>query len=167
MMNMTLNNQSGVSRILFICLGNICRSPLAEGIFQHKLSQRGVEQKYMVDSAGTDNWHAGDLADPRMRATALRHSIELKSRARQVTKLDFKKFDMLLAMDRTNYLVLLDMDKSGTDSERVYMMRAFDPDVQQELDVPDPYFGGDNGFEDVYQMLDRSCENLLDILESK
>jgi protein-tyrosine phosphatase len=167
MMNMTFNSQSGVSGILFICMGNICRSPLAEGIFQHKLSQRGVEHKYMVDSAGTGNWHAGDLADSRMRATALSHGIDLKSRARQVTKLDFKKFDMLLAMDRTNYLVLLDIDKSETYSERVYMMRAFDPDIHQELDVPDPYFGGDNGFEEVYQMLERSCENLLNILESK
>jgi protein-tyrosine phosphatase len=166
-MNMTPTSQSGVTGILFICMGNICRSPLAEGIFQHKLSQRVLHHKYMVESAGTGNWHVGDLADPRMRTTALRNGIDLTSRARQVNQKDFKRFDMLLAMDRNNYLHLLDMDKSTTYTERVHMMRAFDPDVQQELDVPDPYFGGDSGFEDVYQMLDRSCENLLNILESK
>lgn len=166
-MNMTPTSQSGVTGILFICMGNICRSPLAEGIFQHKLSQRVLHHKYMVESAGTGNWHVGDLADSRMRATALRNGIDLTSRARQVDTKDFKRFDMLLAMDRDNYLHLLDMDKSATYIERVHMMRAFDPDVQQELDVPDPYFGGDSGFDDVYQMLDRSCENLLNILESK
>ena len=166
-MNMTPTSQSGVTGILFICLGNICRSPLAEGIFQHKLSQRVLQHKYMVESAGTGNWHVGDLADPRMRTTALRNGIDLTSRARQVNQKDFKRFDMLLAMDRNNYLHLLDMDKTATYTERVHMMRAFDPDVQQELDVPDPYFGGDSGFDDVYQMLDRSCENLLNILESK
>tara|TARA_B100002003_G_scaffold230130_1_gene240059 strand:+ start:282 stop:782 length:501 start_codon:yes stop_codon:yes gene_type:complete len=166
-MNMTPTSQSGVTGILFICMGNICRSPLAEGIFQHKLSQRVLHHKYMVESAGTGNWHVGDLADPRMRTTALRNGIDLTSRARQVNQKDFKRFDMLLAMDRNNYLHLLDMDKTATYTERVHMMRAFDPDVQQELDVPDPYFGGDSGFDDVYQMLDRSCENLLNILESK
>ena len=166
-MNMTQHSQSDVAGILFVCMGNICRSPLAEGIFQHKLSQHGLQDKYMVESAGTGNWHVGDLADSRMRATALRHGIALKSRARQVNKKDFKRFDMLLAMDRNNYLHLLGMVKKESDGERVHMMRVFDPDVQQELDVPDPYFGGNRGFEDVYQMLDRSCENLLNILESQ
>ena len=106
-MNMTPTSQSGVTGILFICMGNICRSPLAEGIFQHKLSQRVLHHKYMVESAGTGNWHVGDLADPRMRTTALRNGIDLTSRARQVNQKDIKRFDMLLAMDRNNYLHLL------------------------------------------------------------
>ena len=92
-MNKVSNSEREVTGILFICMGNICRSPLAEGIFQHKLSECGLQDQYIVDSAGTGDWHAGDLADPRMRATALRHGIDLKSRARQVNMSDFVRFE--------------------------------------------------------------------------
>ena len=166
-MNKVSNSEREVTGILFICMGNICRSPLAEGIFQHKLSECGLQDQYIVDSAGTGDWHAGDLADPRMRATALRHGIDLKSRARQVNTSDFVRFDMLLAMDRNNYLHLSDMAQDEGQKERVHMMRAFDSDAKQDLDIPDPYFGGDKGFEDVFHMLNRSCEKLLNFLENK
>ena len=152
-MNKVSNSEREVTGILFICMGNICRSPLAEGIFQRKLSECGLQDQYSVDSAGTGDWHAGDLADPRMRATAIRHGIDLKSRARQVKTIDFVRFDMLLAMDQNNYLHLLDIAQGESQKERVHMMRAFDSDAKQDLDVPDPYFGGDKGFEDVYHML--------------
>jgi protein-tyrosine phosphatase len=166
-MNKISNSERDVTGILFICMGNICRSPLAEGIFQRKLSECGLQDQYSVDSAGTGDWHAGDLADPRMRATAIRHGIDLKSRARQVKTIDFVRFDMLLAMDQNNYLHLLDIAQGESQKERVHMMRAFDSDAKQDLDVPDPYFGGDKGFEDVYHMLNRSCERLLNFLENK
>ncbi|HCU81439.1 MAG TPA: protein tyrosine phosphatase [Chloroflexi bacterium] len=166
-MDIKSNSERNQTGILFICLGNICRSPLAEGIFQHKLRECGLQDQYIVDSAGTGDWHVGDLADPRMRATALRYGIDLKSRARQVNEIDFKTFDLLLAMDRNNYNHLLDMAKGEIERERVHMMRAFDPDSNDDFDVPDPYFGGDQGFEYVYHMLNRSCERLLNMLENK
>ncbi|MDP6769631.1 MAG: hypothetical protein QF704_02920, partial [Anaerolineales bacterium] len=95
------------------------------------------------------------------------HGIDLKSRARQVNTIDFVKFDMLLAMDCNNYSHLSDMAQDEGQKERVYMMRAFDSDAKQDLDIPDPYFGGDKGFEDVFHMLNRSCEKLLNFLENK
>ena len=166
-MNIKSNSEGNRTGILFICLGNICRSPLAEGVLQHKLSERGLQDQYIVDSAGTGDWHVGDLADPRMRATALRYGIDLKSRARQVSEIDFKNFDMLLAMDHNNYMHLIDMAQGESEQARVHMMRTFDPDANKDFDVPDPYFGGDKGFEDVYHMLNRSCEMLLTMLENK
>lgn len=150
--------------VLFVCLGNICRSPLAEGIFLDKIEQRQIRHRFVVDSCGTGSWHAGESADPRAKEVAARHGIHLPSVARQVDpNHDFERFDLLLAMDRSNHNKLL---KLGANSDRVRMMREFDPKARdsQDLDVPDPYYGEGDGFKRVYDMLDAACDGLIDHL---
>ena len=155
------------TRILFVCMGNICRSPLAEALFQNLLERRGLQSGYMVASAGTGNWHVGDPADGRMRATARRHGIELRGRAQQVSPQDFDRFDLMLAMDRANLSQLGRMARDDSDRARIRLLREFDPQAGADLDVPDPYFGGADGFERVYEMVARACEHLLRELEGE
>lgn len=145
-----------MTSVLFVCLGNICRSPLAEGVFIHLAREAGVEVE--VDSAGTGGYHAGELADPRSRAVAQKHGIELPSRARKVRPSDFEDFDLIVAMDQSN---AANLRRSCPDAHqaKIVLMRDYDP--QGAGDVPDPYYGGDRGFDDVYDMVDRSCRALL------
>lgn len=149
-------------RLLFVCLGNICRSPMAEGIFLHRANERGVLHQFIVDSAGTGGWHAGSKPDPRALATAQRYGIELPSIARQVTPNDLANFDLLLAMDSANRDHLVDMG-----ARNVKLMRSFQPGNTDELDVPDPYYGDGDGFETVYQMLLASCDGLIEHLTAQ
>lgn len=152
-------------KLLFVCLGNICRSPLAEAIFIHKARARGVLDGLEIDSAGTGHWHVGCRADPRSLEIAERYGIEVPSIARQIERGDFDRFDLLLAMDRENRRNLVAL---GAREERVRLMRSFDAALrdagEDELDVPDPYLGGPEGFEAVYRMLDSACEGLLGYL---
>ncbi len=148
-------------------MGNICRSPLAEALFKNLLEQRGLQSGYVATSAGTGNWHVGDPADSRMRATARRHGIELRGRAQQVSPQDFDRFDLILAMDRANLAQLWRMARDDSDRARIRLLREFDPQAGPELDVPDPYFGGAQGFERVYKMVARACEHLLRELEGE
>ena len=159
--------ERGCTRILFVCLGNICRSPLAEALFLNLLERRGLRCGYMAASAGTGNWHVGDPADSRMRVTARRHGIELRGRAQQVSPQDFDRFDMLLAMDWENQVQLRRVARDDSDRARIRLLREFDPQAGAELDVPDPYFGGADGFERVYEMVARACEHLLRELEGE
>ena len=146
--------------LLFICLGNICRSPLAEGVFLAHARERGVADRFTVDSAGTGDWHAGALADPRMRATAERHGITLTSRARQVQTEDFDRFDALICMDESNRETILER---GAPPDRVSLLLEHAPDARL-LEVPDPYHGDDDGFELVFGLVDDACRALLDHL---
>ena len=152
--------------VLFVCLGNICRSPLGEAIFIHKARAAGVLDAMVIDSAGIGHWHIGQPADPRSIAVGRHHGVDVASIARQVEHLDIERFDLLLAMDRENRRDLLEL---GAPESQVRLMRSFDPameDVRErELDVPDPYLGGREGFEAVYQMLDAACEGLLSMLD--
>lgn len=148
------------TRVLFVCLGNICRSPLAEGIFLHLASQRGALDRFHVDSAGTGGWHAGNPADPRSIAVAKQHGVHLPSRARQVRGSEADQWDIVLAMDAQNRADLIEL---GFDSNVVKLMRGFEP-AADDTDVPDPYYGGDDGFENVYRMLLAACDGLLDQL---
>lgn len=162
--------------VLFICLGNICRSPLAEGVFIHLARQRGVLERFRVDSAGTGAWHIGKRADPRSIAVAREHGIELPSVARQVDASDdlahpddpdAPGFDWLIAMDHSNAARLLSL---GASRQRVRLLRTFDrtlagvPEGSPGLEVPDPYYGGESGFDDCYAMIHRACEGLLEAL---
>ncbi len=157
-----------MTKVLFLCLGNICRSPMAKGIFLHKIKQRGLENDFFVDSAGTGNWHEGDSADPRTIQILHKNSVELKHSARQIQGEDLEEFDYILAMDNNNFRELERLKNLfGSSKSQIFLLRNFDPQGKNQ-EVPDPYFNGLNGFETVYEMLDRSLDNFLDfVLESK
>ncbi len=148
-------------RVLFVCLGNICRSPLAEGVFRQLTAAAGLEDRFEVDSAGTSAWHEGDAPDERTVAEARRRGMRLTGRAHRVRSSELTAFDYVLAMDSTNLEELrLLADDAGT-SPRLELLRHYDPDANGHLDVPDPYFGGEHGFRDVHDIVERSCAHLL------
>mgnify|MGYP006266874335 CR=1 FL=1 len=152
-----------VYRILFVCLGNICRSPLAEGIFLDLIRRRGQHHFFEVDSAGTGDWHVGERPDPRSLEVARKHAIELPSRARQIQPEDFQHYDLIVAMDHSNLHALSAM-APPEHRARLILMRDYDPQ-REDGAVPDPYFGGTDGFDLVYNMLVRSLESLLDHID--
>ena len=139
-----------------VCLGNICRSPLAEGIMQSKVDEEHV----FVDSAGTAAYHIGKLPDHRSIDVAKKYGIDLiNQRARKFTEKDFAKFDIIYAMDEHNYQNILSLAKNKIEAKKVKMiLNEITP--QQNLSVPDPYYGGNDGFENVYQMLNEACDNI-------
>ena len=139
---------------------------MAEGIFADLIHQKQLQHRFSFDSAGTANYHIGDSPDSRMQETAQKHGIELVSKARQLSISDFEKFDYILAMDQSNYNNIINLkERSNTQKEpQIYLMRAFDLEEHQNKEVPDPYYGGMDGFDEVYQILKRSCENFLDKL---
>lgn len=149
--------------VLFVCLGNICRSPLAKGLFQELVQQRGVAARFDIDSCGTGGWHAGEGADPRTVQIAAFHGLTFEHAARQLDpRRDFDRFQYLLAMDLDNRAGLL---HAGAPANKVHLMRSFDPALAGEseyrLQVPDPYYGGSEGFEKMYVMLKAACEGFL------
>ena len=150
-------------RILFVCMGNICRSPLAEAIFLHRAARRGESRLFSVDSAGTGGWHVGHLADPRMRQVAASHGVEIASRARQVTKRDFEAFDLLVCMDENNREDLL---ARGAPESKLALLLEFDGSAPI-AEVPDPYYGGPEGFETVFRLVDAACEAMLERLREE
>lgn len=147
-------------KVLFVCLGNICRSPAAEGVFLHILKERGLESQFTVDSAGTSSFHVGEPADSRMRDHATRRGVELPSRARQFVTNDYKNFDAIVVMDNSNYQNCLRLAETEEDRKKVLKMADFCPKSDLE-EVPDPYYGGAQGFEQVLDMVQEGCENLL------
>ena len=153
------------TRICFVCLGNIVRSPFAENLFRHLAEEIGVEQKYQVDSAGTSAYHVGEEPDPRMRQVAAQHGFHYTGRARQFEQDDFENFDVIIAMDETNRRNLLRMARTPEHKTKVRMMRQFDPNGSASDPVPDPYYGDIDGFEKVYRILERSIKGLLEKLE--
>ncbi len=153
-------------RVLFVCLGNIVRSPLAEALFRHYVQQRGLTHKYTADSAGTGAWHVGEGPDPRMLRVAARHGIRYDHRARQFHPRDFETFDLILVMDHDNWAHLMALAAGRPEFHRkIRFLREFDPQGGPRAEVPDPYYGGMEGFERVYEVIDRSVRGLLDALE--
>jgi protein-tyrosine phosphatase len=153
-------------RILFVCMGNICRSPTAEGVLRHLVAERGLEDEFEIESAGTGGWHVGDPPDSRSAAAARKRGIRVDGAARQVHADDFEDFDLLLAMDRDNLEELRALAPPGTES-KLRLLREFeggrDPIAGgPDLDVPDPYYGGPNGFEAVLDQVEAACRGLLD-----
>jgi protein-tyrosine phosphatase len=146
-------------KILMVCLGNICRSPLAEGILTHKVKENGLN--WEIDSAGTAAYHVGNLPDERSIEVANKYGIDLTNqRARQFKANDFKEFDVIYAMDTENYNNILNLAKYETEEQKVKLiLNEIEPDSNSS--VPDPYYGGEEGFENVYQMLDLACEEVL------
>lgn len=147
------------SRILFVCLGNICRSPTAEGVFRHRALQAGLNS-LQVDSAGTAGWHVGKAPDPRTVAAAQRRGYDLSAlRARQVQAADFKNFDLVLAMDKQNLAELKSMAPAGTRTSVGLFLDYADRAAFRE--VPDPYYGGDAGFEQVLDLIEQASDGLI------
>lgn len=145
-------------RVLFVCLGNICRSPSGEGVLAHVVAERGLSQRIQVESAGTGAWHIGELPDPRSRQAAARRGYRLDSRAQQVQSADFDRCDLIIAMDRDNLKTLRAMDPGGR--ARVCLLSDFLP-PGGPVDVPDPYYGGPLGFEHVLDLIEAACEAIL------
>lgn len=151
-------------KVLFVCLGNICRSPLAEGIFKHKTRERGLDSRVMGDSCGTSNYHIGSSPDSRTIRNAQKNGVLLHHQARQLTREDLDHFDYIIAMDRNNYNSIFRLDNAHENSEKIFLMRQFDP-FEKGGDIPDPYYGGEKGFQEVFDMLDRSVDNFITYLE--
>ncbi len=149
-------------KILFVCLGNICRSPMAETIFRRRVELAGLATEVTIDSAGTSGYHQGELADSRMRQHAQRRGYNITSRSRQVRAEDFEVFDKIIAMDNSNRQKLMSMsDKKYWD--KISLMTDYANRYQQD-EVPDPYYGGDDGFEFVIDLLEDTSEGLFNAL---
>ncbi|MEQ8471936.1 MAG: low molecular weight protein-tyrosine-phosphatase [Marinoscillum sp.] len=148
-------------KIIFVCLGNICRSPLAEAIFNHKVKEKGLDQALKGESCGTADYHIGEDPDTRSIAVAVKHKVEISHKGRQFHFKDGKNYNYILAMDMSNHRNII--HTLGYKHEGLFLMRDFDEQAKG-ADVPDPYYGGEDGFEDVYQMLDRTIESFIDYI---
>ena len=149
--------------VLFVCLGNICRSPLAEGVFRHLVRERRLEHLFQIDSAGISGYHAGEGPDARSVATARQRGIVLEGRSRQLTRDDLHRFDYVIVMDSENLSGVHRLTSGAPVEARIHKLREWDPS-EPGSDVPDPYYGGPRGFEDVQDIVERSCERLLEDL---
>ena len=151
-------------RVLFVCLGNICRSPLAEAIFKHKVKSRGWDHILEADSCGTGNYHIGSQPDPRTIANATSNRVPINHCARQLSESDLEEFDYILAMDASNLKNILSLPNATFHKHKIRLMRDYDP-AYRGAEVPDPYFGNEDGFQNVFEILDNSMERFLDHLK--
>lgn len=156
-----------LKKILFVCLGNICRSPSAEGVMIHIVNEAGLQEIIKVDSAGTSNFHVGEEADPRSRHHAQKRGVNLTSISRQFNpKKDFKEFDYILAMDEKNLIDLKKLDANDKYSQKVHLITNFCQNGKYN-EVPDPYYTGERGFELVLDILEDACNGLLEKLKKE
>ena len=155
-------------RILFVCLGNICRSPTAEGVMRHRLREAGLGEDVDVESAGTGGWHIGHPPDERATASAAARGIALDSRAQRFESSHFDDFDLIVAMDRQNLADIRSLAPHADAEGRIQLLREFDPLAVEsgDLEVPDPYYGGEDGFEEVLDMVERACAGLIGEIEA-
>jgi protein-tyrosine phosphatase len=154
-------------RLCFVCLGNICRSPIAEGVMRHLVQAAGLSHAFEVDSAGTAGYHAGELPDSRARAAGRRFGIEVGGRARQFKRADFERFDYVLAMDNSNLEDLSELAPSAAARENLHLLRSFDKSSPGGASVPDPYYGEDEDFDDVVRICLAACTPLLEQLQRR
>ncbi len=155
-----------MQKILFICLGNICRSPTAEAIFIKMLKEQKLDHLVIVDSAGTSGYHQGELPDSRMRTHAQKRNYELLSRSRQLLKEDLEEFDLILGMDDSNIANIKKLDPQGNYTNKIQKLTDFRSKTKMDF-VPDPYFGGDDGFELVLDILEDCCQQLINQVVKK
>lgn len=153
-------------RILFVCLGNICRSPTAEGVMRSLLEAEGLAGRVEIESAGTGSWHVGHPPDERAAAAAAARGVRLEGQARRVEPGDFHRFDHVVAMDRSNLEELRELAADVEGRARLSLLREHDPEAREqgELEVPDPYYGGEQGFELVLDVVDGGCRGLLEVI---
>ena len=156
-----------MKRIMFVCSGNICRSPLAHRVFEHHLRQEGVEGRFHVESSGIGSWHVGENIDPRMRGTAREHGLNISHRAQQLSAADLEEYDLILVMEQSHRRQIERQARDPEIMEKVRLFREWDPKGGPTAEVPDPYYGGGSGFEEVYQMVDRTSKALLDDILSE
>jgi|LSQX01.2.fsa_nt_gb protein-tyrosine phosphatase len=159
LMDSTLKNKK--TRLLFVCLGNICRSPAAEGIMQTLVNKNGLHDIIEVDSAGTSGWHEGDLPDERMRAHGERRGYDISSLARKFRKSDFDNFDYIIVMDDNNYNNVKSLASNKLQEDKIKKMTDFLIQYKNHDEIPDPYYGGATGFELVLDLLEDACEGLM------
>ncbi len=152
--------------VLFVCLGNICRSPLGAAILKKKVKDKKLEAQVEVDSCGTSNYHIGDGADPRTIASASRHGVPVDHCARQLTADDLDRFDYVFAMDKSNYENIVRLANGRDVAGKVRLMREFDP-LKTDDEVPDPYYGNEKHFQEVFDILNRSTDHFLQYLKTK
>ncbi len=150
-------------KINCVCLGNICRSPLAEAVLQREVERRGLQDRIQVESSGTSGWHKGELADPRMRAAAEARGIHITSRGDHFLEKHLQESDMVLTMDKQNYCDVLAVNTGKSHMMKVWLFRDFDPEGRGE--VPDPYYGGAKGFDLVIDMAERTAPQVIDYVE--
>lgn len=156
-----------MTRILFVCLGNICRSSSAEGVMRSLVEEAGLQDRVRIDSAGILSYHQGELPDPRMRRHAARRGYDLTHRSRPVTTDDFFDFDLIIGMDDQNIQDLMDRAPSVESCAKIHRMTEYCRSHPGADHVPDPYFGGAEGFERVLDLLEDACQGLLDTLSDK
>lgn len=154
-----------MQRVLFICLGNVCRSPIAEAVFAQLTTQNGAAERYLIDSAGTNAYAAGSPPDPRMQQVARREGVPMSHSSRMFVRTDFDNFDLILSVDRVNVERAARLARSKEDRQKIRLLRDYDPDSPRGSEIPDPYYGGQRGFEKVYHMVDKACRGLFDKLE--
>lgn len=154
-------------KVCFVCLGNICRSPTAQGVFAHLVREAGLHDRFEIDSAGTAAYHAGESPDSRATATAADRGVPLTGPARQFVASDFDHFDTVVAMDASNHQALLGLTETAEQRDKLCMLRQFDPDSPAGADVPDPYYGGADGFVDVFEICMAGCRGLLQSLRTQ
>ncbi len=159
-MNPTLGNIKKI-RLLFVCLGNICRSPAAEGIMAGIVEKNDLQDIIEVDSAGTSGWHEGDLPDERMRSHGEKRGYDFCSRARKFRRSDFDDFDYIIVMDQNNYTTVKSMASSPEQADKIHLMTDYAVQYSSLDEIPDPYYGGSSGFELVLDLLEDACEGLL------
>jgi protein-tyrosine phosphatase len=152
---------NGRVAVCFVCLGNICRSPTAEGVFRKMVRDAKLEDRIAVESRGTGDWHTGERADPRARDTAQKRGIVLDGVAERFAREDFARFDYILSMDTRVLAELRRLARTDEERARLHNFRAFDPASPPDAAVPDPYYGGDDGFEEVFDICDAGCRGLL------
>ncbi len=157
--------------VLFVCLGNICRSPLAEAVFRDVVTEAGLDDRFRIDSAGTSGYHDGEAPDRRTAEVAARRGVTVSGSSRRVTRDDATTFDYLVAMDADNRREVERLVEAATPAEApaVHLLREFDPEADPDDDfaVPDPYFGGPHGFENVHDLVERSARGFLEYLKER
>ncbi len=156
-------------RVLFVCLGNICRSPTAEAVMRGLVAERGLDGEIEIDSAGVGSWHIGNPPDERAIAAGAKRGITLGGSARQVSRRDFEHFDWIVAMDERNLESLQELAAGDLEIPEPVLLRSFDPEsvAAGELEVPDPYYGGEDHFDAVVEIVQRGCEGLLDEIQKR
>ena len=164
---MTIMKNNDITRILFVCLGNICRSPAAEAMLNVLVDRNGLSNRVVVDSAGTYGGHSGERSDARMRSAAAARGIAMTHRARQVREEDFERFDLIIAMDDNNYEALFRLAPDRAAQQKIYRFREFLRHHPDWSYIPDPYYEGHEGFELVLDLLEDGCAELLNQLKNE